>query len=282
MPALGTKAMRRLKALIVKRQVKAMRKVGGALRAQDAEPAPAFVKGGLDILALLTESLEDLSPSERAEFDDITTDLVMAALQQQGKLHPALSEKPSTWNEQFRRQLPDLVQQVREQLATQYQEVNEGWLDTMAQTVSESHAAGESVTELRARLLRDTDVAEGYATRRAEQSIRTGIEVVARARQQSVGLEEYTWRTVGDSDVRSEHQAREGKRFRYDNPPPDGHPGTPWGCRCFAEPYFPPDFEEEQQDLRPADFEHDRFSRAKDPPPLYAPTLKSSAIESLL
>lgn len=282
LPKRAQSAMTRLQALIVKRQVAAMRKVGGALRAQDAEPPPAIVKGSLDILKLLAQALEDLTPAERREFDEITVDMVMSALEQQGKLSPALSERPSTWNEQFRKDLPSLVTQVREQLETQYQEVNQGWIDEMAKTVAESHAQGESVSQLRERLLRDTDVAEGFAQRRAEQSIRTGIEIVARARQQSIGLEEYTWRTVGDSDVRPDHRARDGKRFRYDNPPPDGPPGTPWGCRCFAEPYFPPDWEEEQQDLRGPDFEHDRFSPAKDPPPLYASRLTSAAIEDLL
>ncbi len=45
----------------------------------------------------------------------------------------------------------------------------------------------------------------------------------------------YIWRTVGDSRTRSEHADREGKIFRWTNPPEDGHPGEPFGCRCWAE-----------------------------------------------
>ena len=29
-----------------------------------------------------------------------------------------------------------------------------------------------------------------------------------------------------------------GKIFAWDNPPPTGHPGEDYGCRCIAEPYY--------------------------------------------
>jgi uncharacterized protein with gpF-like domain len=32
-----------------------------------------------------------------------------------------------------------------------------------------------------------------------------------------------------------DHYAREGKVYSWDKPPADGHPGTPIGCRCFAQ-----------------------------------------------
>ena len=45
----------------------------------------------------------------------------------------------------------------------------------------------------------------------------------------------YIWRTQGDKDVRSTHANREGQIFSWDNPPPGGHPGEDYGCRCTAE-----------------------------------------------
>lgn len=57
-------------------------------------------------------------------------------------------------------------------------------------------------------------------------------------RQQRAGIEEYTWRTVGDDRVRPEHVARDGKKFNWNEPPSDGHPGEPVNCRCYAEPVF--------------------------------------------
>jgi len=70
------------------------------------------------------------------------------------------------------------------------------------------------------------------------------------ARQTSIGIEEYTWRTAKDSRVvgtpgglypegnavHGNHYKREGQTFRWDTPPSDGHPGYPIKCRCYSEP----------------------------------------------
>lgn len=73
---------------------------------------------------------------------------------------------------------------------------------------------------------------------------------INQARQQSIGVEEYVWRTSKDERVvgnpsglypkgnrkHMNHWDREGKRFRWDSPPPDGHPGQAINDRCRAEP----------------------------------------------
>lgn len=56
--------------------------------------------------------------------------------------------------------------------------------------------------------------------------------------QRSAGVKKYRWRTKRDNRVRPEHAAREGKIFRWDSPPPDGHPGMAIRCRCKAQPVF--------------------------------------------
>src|SRR5215213_5235720 len=48
--------------------------------------------------------------------------------------------------------------------------------------------------------------------------------------------EKYIWRTMGDSKVRADHAANEGKIFSWDSPPPTGQPGENYNCRCWAEP----------------------------------------------
>jgi hypothetical protein len=53
----------------------------------------------------------------------------------------------------------------------------------------------------------------------------------------------YIWRTQGDGKVRPEHAANDGKIFAWDHPPPTGHPGEDYGCRCWAEPYIQQDSE---------------------------------------
>ena len=69
-------------------------------------------------------------------------------------------------------------------------------------------------------------------------------------RAKEIGSDEYIWRTVRDERVvgnpsglypegsaaHKNHYAREGRRYRFDNPPSDGHPGEAIGCRCWIEP----------------------------------------------
>lgn len=72
---------------------------------------------------------------------------------------------------------------------------------------------------------------------------------INQARNEALGIEEYIWRTSKDSRVvgnpgghypkgnpkHMDHYHRNGKTFRWDDPPPDGHPGEPILCRCWAE-----------------------------------------------
>ncbi len=55
-------------------------------------------------------------------------------------------------------------------------------------------------------------------------------------RQQAVGVEQYRWRTQGDEKVRESHAHNANEVFLWDSPPPTGHPGSDFGCRCWAEP----------------------------------------------
>ena len=55
-------------------------------------------------------------------------------------------------------------------------------------------------------------------------------------RSQNLGIEEYIWRTAGDERVRDSHKSKNGKTFRWDDPPKDtGHPGEDIQCRCVAQ-----------------------------------------------
>lgn len=64
-------------------------------------------------------------------------------------------------------------------------------------------------------------------------------------RQFNAGIEEYIWNTMKDSRVRPEHAAREWekskKKFKWSEPPADGHPGYAINCRCTALPVFDTD-----------------------------------------
>lgn len=97
------------------------------------------------------------------------------------------------------------------------------------------HLAG--VTMERARLI----------ARDQTHKINTGI---TQQRQTALGIEEYIWRTSQDqrvvgnpaglypkgNHVHGNHYERDGKKFRWDDPPFDGHPGYAINCRCTADP----------------------------------------------
>ncbi len=96
--------------------------------------------------------------------------------------------------------------------------------------------------------------ATGITKRRAKLIARDQTAKFAsdlnRIRQQNVGIESYIWRTSKDARVvgtpgglypkgsraHENHYAREGKEFRWDDPPSDGNPGIPINCRCTAQP----------------------------------------------
>jgi len=50
---------------------------------------------------------------------------------------------------------------------------------------------------------------------------------------------QYIWRTRDDSKTRRSHRIREGAVFSWENPPPGGHPGEDFNCRCRAEELSP-------------------------------------------
>lgn len=64
-------------------------------------------------------------------------------------------------------------------------------------------------------------------------------------RNQQLGIPGYNWMTRRDERVRHLHAIRQGKFFRWDQPPSDGHPGWPIRCRCTAHSQlFDPDEED--------------------------------------
>lgn len=63
------------------------------------------------------------------------------------------------------------------------------------------------------------------------------IELTRKARAVRGGGSHYIWRTRGDSKVRASHAANNGRIFSWDDPPPTGHPGGDYNCRCWAQPY---------------------------------------------
>ena len=68
-------------------------------------------------------------------------------------------------------------------------------------------------------------------------SIERQLKAHAEAYPATHATSHYIWVTSGDSRVRESHVANEGQVFAWSNPPPTGHPGDDYGCRCKAVPY---------------------------------------------
>ena len=86
---------------------------------------------------------------------------------------------------------------------------------------------------------------EARVTAFAANSVSSLNTQLMRERAQSMGINNYIWETQKDERVRGNptglypkakpsHHARQGKIFRWDQPPEGGAPGEAYGCRCYA------------------------------------------------
>ena len=67
-----------------------------------------------------------------------------------------------------------------------------------------------------------------------DQTAKTNA-AITQARQTALGVREYKWVTSADERVRDSHRSKNGKVFRWSDPPKDtGHPGTDYNCRCTS------------------------------------------------
>lgn len=93
------------------------------------------------------------------------------------------------------------------------------------------------------------------ARRIARDQIGTLNAQMTRLEHESMGVEEYIWKTRKDDRVRECHEALEGTRHKWSDPPPMWyrtaggivytgrycHPSEDYGCRCTAIPVFDKD-----------------------------------------
>jgi uncharacterized protein with gpF-like domain len=87
----------------------------------------------------------------------------------------------------------------------------------------------------------------------AIDQVRKCTALVNWARNEDNDVKEYIWRITKDNHVagkpggynpkaddssqfHGDHWERRDKKFKWAEPPPDGHPGFPVNCRCTAEP----------------------------------------------
>jgi len=106
------------------------------------------------------------------------------------------------------------------------------------QVIFESFALRRTKRETVKALAKAMGITQRRAQRIATDQTHKLSSLLTQIRQQQMGFESYVWRTRLDDRVRNLHRVREGKVFRWDKPPIDGHPGYPIMCRCVAEGYL--------------------------------------------
>jgi len=102
--------------------------------------------------------------------------------------------------------------------------------------ISRAFAANTPQDELREEIRKITGVSEGRARVIADDQVRKLQGRMTQQAHAELGVDEYVWRSQRDNRTRPAHAERDGRTYRWDDPPADGHPSEPIGCRCYAEP----------------------------------------------
>ncbi|VFR81175.1 plasmid-related protein [plant metagenome] len=113
------------------------------------------------------------------------------------------------------------------------------YLDSLHGQVVAAVQRGTPLREMTAIVRNTYDVPRKRAELIARDQIGKLNGQITEHRQRTAGIDEYRWRGALDERERPEHVAREGQAFKWTDPPPDGHPGHPIRCRCWAEPVLP-------------------------------------------
>lgn len=106
--------------------------------------------------------------------------------------------------------------------------------EQQADRVIELLREGRSVEETAQRLREIADITDRRARLIARDQIEKLEGQINRFKQTQVGIEKYEWRSRRDNRVRPQHRHQDGKVYRWDTPPPGGHPGEPVACRCYG------------------------------------------------
>ena len=130
--------------------------------------------------------------------------------------------------------------------------IPERYLSSVAQRAQDMIRQGRPMSFFKAELMKQYNISANRAQLIARTEVAKLNGQITKARQQGLGLQEYTWTTSADERVRSSHKALNGKICRYDNPEVYrnegesewrsraslgayiGDPGEDFQCRCTA------------------------------------------------
>jgi len=102
--------------------------------------------------------------------------------------------------------------------------------------VSRGVRGGNSTKQIKDELRKRFRISDNRAQRIARTEISQLNAQITKQREQELGIEQFIWRTASDERVRDQHEAWNGEKFSWDDPPDGVVPGEPVNCRCVAAP----------------------------------------------
>lgn len=227
----------------------------------------AYVKKKMQIIKTFLPDLEALAQNYSAASTDVLLDLIARKTQDAGSMQAQVSriyarvdsynaaEFTSICYSVFGTQLTTVSKNRQD--ADDLQALKEAWvqqnidliksidsrtMERIRQSLSDAIIQNVSSAELSKYLSEEIQKLAGTTISRATL---IGVDQVGKLngmmtqyRQQYAGIDRYEWETAHDSRVRPAHRARQGKTYKWDEPPADGNPGVPIRCRCVALPVF--------------------------------------------
>lgn len=110
-------------------------------------------------------------------------------------------------------------------------------VEKLKNSVLNDVAMGRRYEDVAADIERQLDVTESRAKLIARDQMSKVNASITETKQTALGITSYQWSTSGDERVRESHRDKNGRIFRWDDPPGDtGHPGDDYQCRCVAIP----------------------------------------------
>jgi predicted kinase len=203
-------------------------------KAQPGQPLPADLEKHL---AALSKSLAKSTDKTAADVAKIGAKIEGQQLAQWDQIVAKGIGSPwqSTPNEQ-------LVGEWSTKNAAKIGEISAGIVPGLRAAIQEAHAKGKTAAQLAAEWresglpLAGFGTAEGRAKVLALGSSAELASASLRSAQEALDCDQYEWGPTTSKNPDPEHAARRGKRFRWSEPPPDGHPGERHGCHCTAKP----------------------------------------------
>lgn len=193
-----------------------------------------FIEILQNIIRSIEESMKPIEEEAIREMEEIGEEINNFNAQQFQKINQSVFGIDIFVDQPF---LRDQLELFARQNAQLIESITEQELLQVSGVVERGLLQGSTFTDVARELSKRSGITGRRATLIARDQTQRLNSSLTRLRQESIGVEEYIWRTVGDERVRPTHRANNGKTFRWDRPPSvTGHPGNDINCRCIPEP----------------------------------------------